>query len=85
MRGFAFQTRIDPGWWSWEGAHGGHVAALALAAVRDRFTGGAHPVRTLSTHYLARRSTAARSTSPARRPPSAGARRAACSPATRTA
>ncbi|MBT2420221.1 thioesterase family protein [Streptomyces sp. ISL-22] len=47
------EIRIDPLWRSWEGAHGGHVAALALAAVRDRFTGGAHPVRTLTTHYLA--------------------------------
>lgn len=47
------EIRIDPLWWSWEGAHGGHVAALALAAVRDRFAGGAHPVRTLTTHYLA--------------------------------
>ncbi|GAA4061471.1 acyl-CoA thioesterase II [Streptomyces shaanxiensis] len=45
--------RIDPKWWSWEGAHGGHVAALALTAVRDRFAGGAHPVRMLTTHYLA--------------------------------
>lgn len=47
------QIRIDPKWWSWEGAHGGHVAALALTAVRDRFAGGAHPVRTLTAHYLA--------------------------------
>ncbi|MFC9962014.1 acyl-CoA thioesterase [Streptomyces nigra] len=47
------ETRVDPAWWSWEGAHGGHVAALALTAVRDRFPGGAHPVRTLTTHYLA--------------------------------
>ncbi|MFE2042052.1 acyl-CoA thioesterase domain-containing protein, partial [Streptomyces sp. NPDC059477] len=47
------QTRIDPLWWSWDGAHGGHVAALALAAVRDRFAGDARPVRTLTTHFLA--------------------------------
>ncbi|NUP16407.1 MAG: thioesterase family protein [Streptomyces sp.] len=47
------EIRIDPQWWSWEGAHGGHVAALALTAVRDRFAGGDHPVRTLTTHYLA--------------------------------
>ncbi|MDI9833144.1 thioesterase family protein [Streptomyces sp. KAU_LT] len=47
------ETRVDPAWYSWEGAHGGHVAALALTAVRDRFAGGAHPVRTLTTHYLA--------------------------------
>lgn len=47
------EFRIDPQWRSWEGAHGGHVAALALTAVRDRFAGGAHPVRTLTTHFLA--------------------------------
>ncbi|MEV0175869.1 thioesterase family protein [Streptomyces sp. NPDC050803] len=47
------ETRIDPLWWSWEGAHGGHVAAVALTAVRDRFTGGDRPVRTLTTHFLA--------------------------------
>ncbi|MDN3024195.1 thioesterase family protein [Streptomyces sp. S.PB5] len=47
------EIRIDPAWWSWEGAHGGHVAAVALAAVRDRFPGGAHPVRTLTAHFLA--------------------------------
>ncbi|MFJ5263258.1 acyl-CoA thioesterase [Streptomyces sp. NPDC088387] len=47
------QTRIDPLWWSGKGAHGGHVAALALRAVRDRFAGDARPVRTLTTHFLA--------------------------------
>ncbi|MDH6572361.1 acyl-CoA thioesterase [Streptomyces sp. SAI-208] len=47
------ETRIDPLWRSWEGAHGGHVAAVALAAVRSRFAGGVHPVRTLTTHFLA--------------------------------
>lgn len=47
------EIRIDPAWWSGEGAHGGHVAAVALAAVRDRFAGGGHPVRTLATHFLA--------------------------------
>nr|WP_210588666.1 thioesterase family protein [Streptomyces sp. GESEQ-35] len=46
-------VRIDPLWWSWEGAHGGHAAAVALAAVRDRFAGGAQAVRTLTTHFLA--------------------------------
>lgn len=45
--------RIDPAWWSWEGAHGGHVAAVALDAVRGRFAGGAQPVRTLTAHFLA--------------------------------
>lgn len=47
------ESRIDPQWRSWEGAHGGHVAAVALAAVRSRFAGGARPVRTLTTHFLA--------------------------------
>ncbi|MDH6456366.1 acyl-CoA thioesterase [Streptomyces sp. SAI-149] len=47
------EARIDPLWRSWEGAHGGHVAAVALAAVRAQFAGGAHPVRTLTTHFLA--------------------------------
>lgn len=47
------EIRVDPRWWSWEGAHGGHVAALSLTAVRDRFAAGAHPVRTLTAHYLA--------------------------------
>lgn len=46
-------TGIDPLWWSWAGAHGGHTAAVALAAVRERFPGGAHPVRSLTTHFLA--------------------------------
>ncbi|MEV7345231.1 thioesterase family protein [Streptomyces sp. NPDC093544] len=47
-------ARIDPLWWSWEGAHGGHVAATALAAVRDRATdGGIRPARALTTHFLA--------------------------------
>ncbi|MEU9338526.1 thioesterase family protein [Streptomyces sp. NPDC048290] len=47
------QTHVDPEWWAWEGAHGGHLAALALTAVRDRFAGAARPVRTLTTHFLA--------------------------------
>ncbi|MFC8433248.1 acyl-CoA thioesterase [Streptomyces sp. NPDC057253] len=47
------ESQIDPEWRSWEGAHGGHVAAVALAAVRARFAGGARPVRTLTTHFLA--------------------------------
>ncbi|MFF7560240.1 acyl-CoA thioesterase [Streptomyces pseudovenezuelae] len=47
------ETRIDPLWRSWEGAHGGHVAAVALAAVRAQFAGGDQPVRTLTTHFLA--------------------------------
>ncbi|MFD5074926.1 acyl-CoA thioesterase [Streptomyces sp. NPDC058371] len=46
-------TRIDPLWWSWEGAHGGHTAAVALTAVRDLIGGGGHPVRALTTHFLA--------------------------------
>ncbi|MFC3572053.1 thioesterase family protein [Streptomyces yaanensis] len=47
------ESAVDPLWWSWAGAHGGHVAAVALDAVRERFPGGAHPVRTLTTHLLA--------------------------------
>lgn len=46
------RARIDPLWWSWGGAHGGHAAAVALSAVRDRFPGGAHPVRSLTTYFL---------------------------------
>ncbi|MEU9212341.1 thioesterase family protein [Streptomyces sp. NPDC048415] len=44
-------ARIDPLWWSWEGAHGGHAAAVALSAVRD-LSGAADPVRALTTHFL---------------------------------
>ncbi|PIB07674.1 hypothetical protein B1C81_19390 [Streptomyces sp. HG99] len=47
-------ARIDPRWRSWAGAHGGHVAAATLGAVRD--WGGAQepgPVRALTTHFLA--------------------------------
>ncbi|MFJ4686776.1 acyl-CoA thioesterase [Streptomyces sp. NPDC088789] len=47
------ETRPDPRWRSWGGAHGGHVAALALTAVRDRFAGGDRAVRTLTIHFLA--------------------------------
>ncbi|MFD4523577.1 acyl-CoA thioesterase [Streptomyces sp. NPDC058470] len=45
---------MDPLWWSWEGAHGGHVAATVLAAVRDRAAAvGIRPARALTTHFLA--------------------------------
>jgi hypothetical protein len=27
---------IDRSWWSWTGAHGGHLASLGLAAMRAR-------------------------------------------------
>nr|WP_081239489.1 thioesterase family protein [Streptomyces viridosporus] len=47
------ETPVDPLWWSWEGAHGGWVAGAALTAVRDAFTGGHRPVRSLTTHFLA--------------------------------
>ncbi|MFE9775125.1 acyl-CoA thioesterase [Streptomyces sp. NPDC005931] len=47
------ETRIDPLWWSWEGAHGGRVAGAALDAVRGGFGGAAQPVRSLTTHFLA--------------------------------
>ncbi|MGW5174159.1 acyl-CoA thioesterase [Streptomyces sp. NPDC004082] len=46
-------ARIDPLWWSWDGAHGGHAAAAALTAVREHLTGGADPVRSLTAHFLA--------------------------------
>jgi len=47
-------ARIDPLWWSWAGAHGGHVAATALSAARDRANAeGARPLRALTTHFLA--------------------------------
>ncbi|MFD4622064.1 acyl-CoA thioesterase [Streptomyces sp. NPDC058475] len=46
-------ARIDPLWWSWRGAHGGHAAAVALSAVQDRVgTERSGPVRALTTHYL---------------------------------
>ncbi|WP_326572433.1 thioesterase family protein [Actinacidiphila glaucinigra] len=48
--------RIDRSWWSWNGAQGGHVAALALTAMRDDLaarTGERLPVRTLGAHFLA--------------------------------
>ncbi|MET7527384.1 thioesterase family protein [Streptomyces sp900116325] len=48
--------RITPSWWSWDGAQGGYVAALALTAMRDDLTGGTgehRPVRTLGAHFLA--------------------------------
>ncbi|WUD73196.1 thioesterase family protein [Streptomyces sp. NBC_00510] len=49
-------VRIDRSWWSWNGAQGGYVAALALTAMRDDLavrTGERLPVRTLGAHFLA--------------------------------
>ncbi|MFJ2129729.1 acyl-CoA thioesterase [Streptomyces sp. NPDC087845] len=46
-------ARIDPLWRSWAGAHGGHVAAAALIAVRERAAGQGRPVRALTAHFLA--------------------------------
>ncbi len=49
-------VRIDGSWTSWAGAHGGYVAALALAAMHDRLagrTGHPVPVRTVGAHFLA--------------------------------
>ncbi|MFF4234194.1 acyl-CoA thioesterase [Streptomyces sp. NPDC001820] len=46
---------VDPSWWSWDGAHGGYAAALALTAVRDRLAARGsepRPVRTLNAHFL---------------------------------
>ncbi|MEU3980858.1 thioesterase family protein [Streptomyces sp. NPDC026672] len=44
---------LDPRWRPWTSEHAGRTAAVALAAVRDHFAGGAHPVRSLTTHFLA--------------------------------
>ncbi|MEU6089037.1 thioesterase family protein [Streptomyces sp. NPDC047085] len=47
---------IDRSWTSWYGAHGGYVAALALAAMREHLAGRsaeADPVRTMGAHFLA--------------------------------
>ncbi|MFE0630508.1 acyl-CoA thioesterase [Streptomyces sp. NPDC058864] len=47
--------RIDRSWWSWNGAQGGYVAALALTAMCDDLaarTGERPPVRTLGAHFL---------------------------------
>lgn len=49
-------VRIDGSWTSWSGAHGGYVAALALAALHDCLpgrTGRPVPVRTVGAHFLA--------------------------------
>ncbi|SHH31609.1 acyl-CoA thioesterase [Streptomyces sp. 3214.6] len=43
---------IDARWQAFPGAHGGHVAAVALGAVRDGFASGAQPVRSMTTHFL---------------------------------
>ncbi|WP_328404677.1 thioesterase family protein [Streptomyces sp. NBC_00390] len=46
---------VDPSWWSWDGAHGGYSAALALTAARDHLVAlgeEPRPVRTLITHFL---------------------------------
>ncbi|MEU1406695.1 thioesterase family protein [Streptomyces sp. NPDC005728] len=48
--------RIDRSWWSWNGAQGGYVAALALTAMRRDLaaqSGEWTPVRTLGAHFLA--------------------------------
>ncbi|MFG2629784.1 thioesterase family protein [Streptomyces sp. NPDC048473] len=47
---------IDPSWWSWAGAHGGYVAALALTEMRAHLSeqhGEPGPVQALSAHFLA--------------------------------
>ncbi|MET8747544.1 thioesterase family protein [Streptomyces sp. NPDC004728] len=46
-------ARIDPLWRSWAGAHGGHVAAAALTAIRERAVGQGRPLRALTAHFLA--------------------------------
>jgi acyl-coenzyme A thioesterase PaaI-like protein len=50
-------ARIDRSWGSGPGTHGGHLAALGLAAMRARLVGEFgedRPVRALATHFLAR-------------------------------
>ncbi|MCX4911086.1 thioesterase family protein [Streptomyces sp. NBC_00878] len=46
-------VEVDESWWSWSGAHGGYVAALTLAAMRDPDPRRAHPIRALTAHFLA--------------------------------
>ena len=49
-------VHVDRSWWSWNGAQGGYVAALALTAMRDERAArgqGELPVRALSAHFLA--------------------------------
>ena len=50
-------ARIDRSWGSGPGTHGGHLAALGLAAMQARLVGEFgedRPVRALATHFLAR-------------------------------
>jgi acyl-CoA thioesterase len=49
-------VRIDRSWGSGPGTHGGYLAALGLAAMRDRLVGqfgDDRPARALTTHFLA--------------------------------
>ncbi|MFB6942288.1 acyl-CoA thioesterase [Streptomyces sp. NPDC060286] len=69
-------ARIDPLWRSWAGAHGGHVAAAALTAMRERAVGEGRPVRALTAHFLAPVDTGPLHLSLAR--PSVGRRAATC-------
>ncbi|MGP3923483.1 acyl-CoA thioesterase [Streptomyces sp. 8N616] len=50
-------VRVDRSWGSGPGAHGGYLAALGLGAMRARLaldSGHDRPVRSLTTHFLAR-------------------------------
>ena len=47
----ADEVRIDPGWWSFSGAHGGLSVALLTAAMR-RAVGGDVPLRSVSAQFL---------------------------------
>jgi hypothetical protein len=47
----AGEVRIDPGWWSWNGAHGGLTVALLAAAMR-RAAGGDVPLRSVNAQLL---------------------------------
>ncbi|MFE3197513.1 acyl-CoA thioesterase [Embleya sp. NPDC059237] len=46
---------VDRSWWSWEGAHGGSLVALALEAMRDDVvarSGTDRSARTINAHFL---------------------------------
>jgi acyl-CoA thioesterase len=48
----ADEVRVDPGWWSWSGAHGGLSVALVTAALR-RAVGDDIPLRSVTAQLLA--------------------------------
>lgn len=49
------EIAVDRSWWAWAGAHGGHLAALALDAMRDTLferSDSGRSVRTVNAHFL---------------------------------